>query len=261
MGQSGPVFRKILTVRIDATTYEDACNRIQCWAEQRISGYVVAANVHVVMTAYWHQAYQEVLRRALLVTSDGMPIVFGMRMLGVSHQSRVYGPDLMLAWCERAAQLQMPIYLYGCTENQLVKAVQTLRQRFPELPIAGYHAPPFRPLTPEEEKADCDRIIRSGARVVFVSLGCPKQEYWMARQQGRLPMVMMGVGAAISFLSGEINQAPRWMMRCSLEWLYRFTQEPRRLWQRYLINNPAFLLLFGLQLLGYWARGIKKAID
>lgn len=241
--------RSILGTRIDATSYEDACDRIQSWALAKRSCYVVAANVHVVMTAYWQRHYQQVINGAALVTSDGMPLVWGLRLLGVPNQPRVYGPDLMLAWCDRAAKIGLPIYLYGSTDETLKTLRYQLEQRFPGLIIAGSHAPPFRPMTVEEEQVDVDRIQASGAPVVFVGLGCPKQEEWMARQQNKLPAVMIGVGAAFSFHSGEVSQAPRWMMASGLEWLYRFTQEPQRLWQRYLINNPAFVVLFGWQVL------------
>nr|WP_277881727.1 WecB/TagA/CpsF family glycosyltransferase [Phormidium sp. FACHB-592] len=200
------------------------------------------------MTAYWQRSYQQVINGAALVTPDGMPLVMGLRLLGVKQQQRVYGPDLMLAWCDRAAQAGIPLYLYGGTKLMLDTLQQNLVQRFPGLIIAGTHAPPFRPLTLEEERADRDRIHASGASVVFVGLGCPKQEEWMARQQGKLNAVMVGVGAAFSFHSGEVSQAPRWMMAWGLEWLYRFAMEPARLWRRYLINNPAFLLLFSWQL-------------
>jgi N-acetylglucosaminyldiphosphoundecaprenol N-acetyl-beta-D-mannosaminyltransferase len=244
-----PPKQKIINSRIDATSYEDACDHIQAWAEHNTSCYIIAANVHVVMTGYWRPKYQEIINNAALVTPDGMPLVLGMRLLGVKGQSRVYGPDLMLAWCRRASQTHLPIYLYGGTEPTLRKLQQRLEQQFPGLIIAGSHSPPFRPLTPTEEAADIKRIQTTGAKVVFVGLGCPKQEEWMARQQGRLQAVMMGVGAAFSFHSGEVSQAPRWMMGLGLEWLYRLSKEPRRLWQRYLVNNPAFLVLFGLQLL------------
>ncbi|WP_225885380.1 WecB/TagA/CpsF family glycosyltransferase [Leptolyngbya sp. KIOST-1] len=248
--------RRILKTRVDATSYEDACDRIQTWVETGRWGYVVAANVHVVMTAYWDAHYQRILEAAALVTSDGMPLVMGLRLLGIPGQSRVYGPDLMLAWCDRAAQLGMPIYLYGGTEAMLAQMAVYLRERFSGLPIAGTHAPPFRALTPAEAAADIERINQSGARVVFVGLGCPKQEQWMHRHQGQVQAVMVGVGAAFSFFSGDVAQAPRWMMRLGLEWLYRFAQEPGRLWRRYLINNPAFVLLFGAQLLKHrlWGR-------
>ncbi|MEM1290527.1 MAG: WecB/TagA/CpsF family glycosyltransferase [Cyanobacteria bacterium P01_H01_bin.162] len=200
------------------------------------------------MTAYWNVSYRVVLEGAALVTPDGMPLVWAMRWLGIPQQQRVYGPDLMLAWCQRAAQNQLPIYLYGGTGAMLERVTQALSHRFPDLTIAGSYAPPFRALTVAEENADIERIHQSQAAVVFVALGCPKQEQWMARQQGQLNAVMIGVGAAFSFLSGEVSQAPRWMMRLGLEWLYRFTQEPRRLWQRYLVNNPTFVVLLGWQL-------------
>lgn len=241
--------RQIITSRIDATSYADACDRLQAWVQAGTSGYVIAANVHVVMTAYWQPDYAQVVNGALLVTPDGMPLVLGLRRLGIPDQSRVYGPDLMLAWCDRAAQIGSPIYLYGGTALTLTKLQANLLAQFPGLIIAGAYAPPFRSLTPDEAAADRDRIQASGAEVVFVALGCPKQEIWMAQQQGELDAILIGVGAAFAFHSGEVSQAPRWMMALSLEWLYRLVTEPRRLWKRYLINNPAFVLLFGWQLL------------
>jgi N-acetylglucosaminyldiphosphoundecaprenol N-acetyl-beta-D-mannosaminyltransferase len=241
--------RRIIGTRLDATSYEDACDRITIWVKQSTSCYIVAANVHVVMMGYWHKTYQNILNRAALVTPDGMPLVWGLRLLGIPEQKRVYGPDLMLAWCDRAAHLGIPLFLYGGTDSLLEQLQQKLRQRFPHLKIAGSHSPPFRPLSPAEEASDRQRIQASGAKVVLVGLGCPKQEEWMSRQQGQLNAVMLGVGAAFAFHSGQVTQAPRWMMRLGLEWLFRLVKEPRRLWQRYLINNPAFLLLFSLQLL------------
>ncbi|WP_036031539.1 WecB/TagA/CpsF family glycosyltransferase [Leptolyngbya sp. PCC 6406] len=251
--------RTILTTRVDGTSYGDACDRIQQWATAGESCYVVAANVHVIMTAYRDHAYQQVLADAVLVTPDGMPLVWGLRSLGLEGQTRVYGPDLMLAWCDRASQVGLPIYLYGGSPAVLETLQRQLPDTYPGLIIAGAYAPPFRPLSPEEEAADVARIMASGARVVFVGLGCPKQEFWMARQRGRLPVVMIGVGAAFAFHSGTVSQAPRWMMQLGLEWLYRFSQEPGRLWRRYVINNPAFVLLFGWQWLGE-RLGFKKPI-
>ncbi|MEM9806443.1 MAG: WecB/TagA/CpsF family glycosyltransferase [Cyanobacteria bacterium P01_D01_bin.56] len=246
----------ILGVLVNGTSYQDTCDRISQWARTQQSRYIVAANVHVVMTAYWNRAYRKILNHAALVTPDGMPLVWGLRRLGIKHQSRVYGPDLMLAWCDRAAQEHLPIYLYGGTDAMLQKLVRNLQQQFPKLIIAGAHAPPFRALSSAEESTDIDAIHRSGAAVVFVGLGCPKQEEWMARQQGQLNAVMVGVGAAFAFHSGAVSQAPRWMMAWGLEWLYRLYQEPRRLWQRYALNNTVFLLLFGLQLMNRAMRSI-----
>jgi N-acetylglucosaminyldiphosphoundecaprenol N-acetyl-beta-D-mannosaminyltransferase len=240
--------KMILGSWIDATSYDDACDRIQDWAQTQTHCYLIAANVHVVMTAQADPSFQQVVNGAALVTPDGMPLVWGLRILGAKKQPRVYGPDLMLAWCDRAAQTSLPIYLYGGTEAMLQKLRHQLQQQFPQLVIAGSHAPPFRPLTAPEEEQDVQRIKTSGAAVVFVGLGCPKQEFWMARQQ-QIPAVLIGVGAAFSFHSGEISQAPRWLMRLGLEWLYRLWREPRRLWRRYLLNNPLFLVLFTWQCL------------
>jgi N-acetylglucosaminyldiphosphoundecaprenol N-acetyl-beta-D-mannosaminyltransferase len=247
----------ILGTRVDCTSYPDACDRIQSWALARRSCYIVAANVHVVMTAYWQRSYQRLLNQAALVTPDGMPLALGLRWLGQPGQPRVYGPDLMLAWCARARQLELPIYLYGGSRETLEKLQVELAQRFVGLQIAGIHAPPFRALTAEEDREDADRINRSGAAVVFVGLGCPKQEQWMHRQQGSVQAVMIGVGAAFRFHAGEVSQAPGWMMRWSLEWLYRLMTEPRRLWKRYLLNNPAFVLMFALQYLMHLLKPIR----
>lgn len=248
----------IINVGIDQTSYQDACDRLIDLVHQDKSGYVVAANVHVVMTAYWDQDYRRVLANAEIVTPDGMPLVWGLRSLGGNHQQRVYGPDLMLALCDRAMHENIAVYLFGATENTLERLAQNLKIRFPKLAIAGKHAPPKLDLklglnSSEFElqlAKDLEIIAQSGAKIIFVALGCPKQEFWMSYGVNKLSAVMIGVGAAFDFHSGQVSQAPRWMMAIGLEWLYRFTQEPMRLWQRYLINNPCFVILFGVQYLG-----------
>ncbi len=239
----------IISTFVHNTSYQDSCDRIAYWVQHNTSCYIVAANVHVIMMGYWQKRYREILNRAALVTPDGMPLVWAMRLLGIKQQTRVYGPDLMLEWCDRASKLQIPIYLYGGTNSTLEKLQTNLKQKFPNLIIAGVHSPPFRPLSMAEETEDIERIHNSGAKVVFVGLGCPKQELWMARQQGKLQAIMIGVGAAFNFHSGEVSQAPRWVMKMGFEWLYRFSCEPQRLWRRYLMNNPIFLGLFAWQLL------------
>jgi N-acetylglucosaminyldiphosphoundecaprenol N-acetyl-beta-D-mannosaminyltransferase len=238
---------QVLTTNIHSTNYEDACDRITQWIKTGESRYIVAANVHVVMTGYWDRAYQQVLNKADLVTPDGMPLVWALRLLGSKKQTRVYGPDLMLAWCDRSSNLGYPIYLYGTTAETLENLSTNLKQKFPNLAIAGSYSPPFGNNNQIEE--DLNRIQASGAKVVFVGLGCPKQEYWMAQAQGKINVVMIGVGAAFDFHSGQVAQAPRWMMKLGLEWLYRLIQEPQRLWRRYLINNPSFVILLLFQLL------------
>jgi N-acetylglucosaminyldiphosphoundecaprenol N-acetyl-beta-D-mannosaminyltransferase len=244
----------ILGTRIDVTTYSQACDLVAEWIGQGQGGYVVAANVHVVMTGVWRSPFQRVINGAQLVTSDGMPLVWGLRLLGFPQAERVYGPDLMLALCDRAQRAGWRIFLYGSEPLVLERLQRNLRQRFPNLQLAGAYAPPFRSLTPEEEASDRQRILDSRANLVFISLGCPKQEEWMARQSPFLPVVLVGVGAAFNFHSGTVAQAPRWMMAIGLEWLFRLLQEPCRLWQRYLMNNPAFVVLFAGQLLRHWLR-------
>lgn len=240
--------KPILGTYVSETNYASVCDRIQNLIQTHPSSYIVAANVHVIMTACWNQRYRNILNKAALVTPDGMPLVWGMRWLGAKGQPRVYGPDLMLAWCDRATHLNSSIYLYGSTPQTLQLLSAQLQQTFPHLKIAGTHSPPFRALTPKEEEADIERIHRSGAAVVFVGLGCPKQEEWMYRQLGKLDAVMIGVGAAFKFHSGEVTQAPRWMMTNGLEWLFRLIKEPRRLWFRYLLTNSAFIILFAMQI-------------
>lgn len=253
--------KEILNTRLDTVTYQSACDRIQILATSKQSSYIVAANVHVIMTAYWQPTYRTILEKAALVTPDGMPLVFGMRWLGSKNQQRVYGPDLMLAWCDHASKTNLPIYLYGSTPQTLQKLSQKLQSAFPLLHIAGTHSPPFRTLAPKEEAADIARIQKSGAAVVFVGLGCPKQEEWMHRQLGKLDAVMIGVGAAFSFHSGDIIQAPRWMMKLSLEWLFRLTKEPQRLWSRYLLTNTSFVYLFFVQLLKHHFSNITRSLS
>ncbi len=246
--------KPILGICVSETNYASVCDRIQTLTQNHQSAYIIAANVHVIMTAYWNPRYRDILDQAALVTPDGMPLVWGMRWLGAKDQPRVYGPDLMLAWCDRATHLSSSIYLYGSTPQTLQRLSTQLLQTFPHLKIAGTHSPPFRALTPAEAAADIERIHRSGAAVVFVGLGCPKQEEWMYRQLGKLDAVMIGVGAAFKFHSGEVTQAPSWMMMCGLEWLFRLIKEPRRLWSRYLLTNSAFIVLFTGQI-------IKRAIS
>ncbi|WP_055077051.1 WecB/TagA/CpsF family glycosyltransferase [Pseudanabaena sp. 'Roaring Creek'] len=241
----------IVNVGIDATSYSEICDRLTTLVQDHKSCYIVAANVHVVMSAYWDKSYCQVLANAEVVTPDGMPLVWGLRSLGIGNQQRVYGPDLMLALCDRAARENLPIYLFGATAVTLDKLEQNLRSRFPDLAIAGKHAPPYldlhNPAFESQLDEDIKLIAQSGAKVLFVALGCPKQELWMSYAQSKLSMVMVGVGAAFDFHSGQVSQAPRWMMAIGLEWLYRFVQEPKRLWQRYLINNPCFVFLFAKQ--------------
>lgn len=241
--------RRILGVPVHATSYEDATDRILAWASTGESRYVCVSNVHVVMEANDDETFRTILADADLVTPDGMPLVWGLRLLGVRGATRVYGPDLVPAVCAAAAERQVPVGFYGGTDASLSTLVTKLQQMFPALRVAYRWSPPFRALTREEEAEVVREIDGSGARILFVGLGCPKQERWMARHRGRIGAVMLGVGAAFDFLAGAKRQAPPWMRRAGLEWSFRLLSEPRRLWRRYLYHNPRFIALFGAQVL------------
>ena len=189
------------------------------------------------------------INAADLVTPDGMPLVWALRLLGHRKATRVYGPDLTLAVLQMAANNGIPVGLYGGSPAALERFIQAIRSRFPRLEIAYSCSPPFRLLTAEEDERVTAEINRSGARILFVGLGTPKQDRWMHQHKGRVQAVMLGVGAAFDFIGGTKPQAPRWMMPLGLEWLFRLATEPRRLAKRYLIQNPRFVLLFLLQFL------------
>ncbi|ANV83140.1 UDP-N-acetyl-D-mannosaminuronic acid transferase [Picosynechococcus sp. PCC 7003] len=241
--------RHILKTRVHCLDYQRAWAEIAAAIRDGTFGYGAIANVHMVMTGYWQPEFQHIINQALVTTPDGMPLVWGLRWLGYPQATRVYGPDLMLHCCAMAAQEKIPVYLYGSRPETLEKLQQTLLEKFPNLQIAGVEAPPFRSPTPAEAIATRQRIEQSGAKLVFVGLGCPKQEKWMAENSPHLAAVLLGVGAAFDFHAGTVSQAPRWLMTLGLEWLYRLIQEPRRLWKRYLVHNGAFIFLFGWQLL------------
>lgn len=209
------------------------------------------------MESYDSAEFQQVMNEADLVTPDGMPLVWGLRLLGQRDASRVYGPDLMHLVLEKAEREGIPVGFYGVSEPVLERLTGIVRARFPELRIAYAFSPPFRPLTPEEDREVISTINASEARILFIGLGNPKQEKWMAAHRGQVQAVMVGVGAAFDFLAGSKKQAPRWMMPLGLEWLFRLCTEPRRLWKRYLKHNPRFLWLFGRQLLrAKWSKSV-----
>ncbi len=211
--------------------------------------YVTAAAVNLVMSAREDPATRAAVLGATLAVPDGQPLVWALKALGHGAATRVYGPDLMALHCARAACAGTPIYLYGGrTPDALALLQARLRERFPGLEIAGGYSPPFRAPTPEEEERAIADIDGSGARVVWVGIGQPKQELWMHRMRPRLQApLLMGVGAAFDFHAGLVAQAPPWMGRSGLEWTYRLAREPRRLWRRYARYNPRFVAGFARQ--------------
>ncbi len=217
----------------------------------RQTGWLTAAAVNLVMSAHDDPATRAAVSAATLAVPDGQPLVWALRLLGNRQATRVYGPDLMRLWCARAAQSGTPTYLYGGHSEQALELLKRrLREDFPGLRIAGGHSPPFRPLTAAERADVAADIDGSGAQVVWVGTGQPKQELWMYEMRGllRAPL-LVGVGAAFDFHAGLVPQAPRWMQRAGLEWSYRLSREPRRLWRRYASQNPRFLAAFARQYL------------
>lgn len=245
-----PASRSVIGMRVDATSYADAARRIVGWGREGRSAYVCVANVHMAMEAFDSKSFRRVVNAADVVTPDGRPLVWALRWLGVGGATQVRGADLLSAVVGRAARESVPIGLYGGTEEALNELVPALEERFPGVRVVCRISPPFRPLTEEEDEAFVREISASGAGVLLVGLGCPKQEVWMSGHRGRVPAAMVGVGAAFDFFSGRAPQAPRWMQAAGLEWLYRFAREPRRLWRRYLKHNPRFAAMFAAQYAG-----------
>jgi N-acetylglucosaminyldiphosphoundecaprenol N-acetyl-beta-D-mannosaminyltransferase len=240
----------ILGMRVDATSYAEATQRVLEWARRGESRMVCCASVNNVMQAYEAAEFRRLMNAADLVTPDGMPLVWGLRRLGAPQAGRVYGPELMQRLLAAAATAGLPVGFYGATEAVLARLRAAVHRRHPQLPIRYHYAPPFRPLTAAEDARITQAICAAGVRILFVGLSTPKQERWMAAHRGRLPAVMLGVGAAFDFLAGTKPQAPEWMQRAGLEWLFRLATEPRRLGPRYLKQNPRFLALFSLELAG-----------
>lgn len=238
----------VVGMTVDATTYVDATALIISWAAARRPARVCAANVHMAMECRDRAEVRAAVNGADLVTPDGMPLKWMLGLLGHALPDRVYGPTLSLHVCAAAAAAGLPIAFYGGHAESLPTLVERLQARCPGLQVAYAWAPPFRPLSTDEDARERERLVASGARIVFVGLGCPKQELWMAAHAD-LPCVLMGVGAFFDFASGRVKNAPAWMQRLGLEWLFRLVMEPRRLWKRYLWNNPRFLWLAAGQLL------------
>lgn len=234
----------ILGVGVSALTMDRALTTITSWIAKGQHHYVCVTGVHGVMESQADARLRQIHNDSGLTTPDGMPLVWLSRIAGFPYVERVYGPDLMLALCNYSQQYGYKHFFFGGTPGVPEQLAARLQQRFPQMCVVGCYSPPFRPLSAQEDQTIVDMINRSGAHIVWVGLSTPKQEYWMADHVHRLNAnVLIGVGAAFDFHSGRKPQAPRWMQRSGLEWLFRLSTEPRRLWKRYLKNNPKFLWL------------------
>lgn len=240
----------VLGVNVSRVDYDRAVEAIIGAAKRKESFGVAAVAVHGVMEAHHDRTFAELLNRLHLVTPDGQPVRWALNLLGARELTdRVYGPTLTLKLCERAAAERLPVFLYGSTPEVSARLSANLKAKFPDLIIAGTLAPPFGQRSPEEDEEDIRTINASGARIVFVGLGCPRQEKWVALHLDRIQAAMIGVGAAFDFHAGTVPQAPKALQDYGLEWLFRLLVEPKRLWRRYLILNPLFVLGFSRQLL------------
>ena len=236
--------RRIISIDVNYLSGVGRENVVNRLMSTEGAAYVCAANVHMCMEAFDDPAFRDVVNKADLVIPDGRPLVWAQRLLGADHAMQLRGMDLMLKLCESASRSGTAVGFYGGSEAVLARLIAVLTAQFPGLNVALEIAPPFRQPTADEDRHYCEQINASGVRILFVGLGCPKQERWMAEHRDRLHCVMLGVGAAFDFIAGNKRHAPRWLQKAGLEWLFRLVSEPRRLWRRYLIQNPRFIWYF-----------------
>jgi len=242
----------ILGVGVMPLDLDRAVGTLDKWRAEGRRDYVCCVAVHGLVVAQEDPAIRRAINGAGLATTDGMPLVWWCRRSGFTQASRVYGPDLMAAVCRVGVERGYRHYFYGGSPAVVERLVANLTQRFPGLIVAGQHSPPFRPLTEEEDAADVAAINAARPDFVWVGLGMPKQEKWIATHVGRIDAAaLLGVGAAFDFHAGTKPHAPLWMQRSGLEWLFRLASEPRRLAHRYLVGNTIFVVLLALQALGW----------
>jgi N-acetylglucosaminyldiphosphoundecaprenol N-acetyl-beta-D-mannosaminyltransferase len=246
----------ILGVNLAVSSYDEVVDTCVNWAETGGPHTVFFANVHMLMEAHDADGFRNQLNRADMVNPDGMPLVWALRAMGHTNARRVYGPDATAALLGAAQRSGIPIGFYGGTDETLTKLVAEVNRQYPGIQIVFQMSPPFRPLSEAEDANIVRQIANSDVRWLFVGLGCPKQEAWILNHKDRIDAVMLGVGAAFDFIAGSKPQAPRWMMRNGLEWIFRLVSEPRRLAGRYLKHNPRFVVLFLRQ---WMSRDLLKA--
>jgi N-acetylglucosaminyldiphosphoundecaprenol N-acetyl-beta-D-mannosaminyltransferase len=241
--------RYVLTSPITNAPLTAVVERITELARNHQNSYVWVSAVHQLTEVYLNKELREYAKNAEIITPDGMPIKYALKILYGVEQERITGADLLAALLTAAEEKELSVFFYGCTNRVLETTEAFLKIRAPKLRIAGYYSPPFRPLTEAEINGVTQMITQSGAHIVFVALGCPKQERWVAENSARLPAVLIGIGAALPFLSGSEKRAPKWIQNLCLEWTYRLILDPRRLFIRYLSSNTLFLLLLPIQFL------------
>jgi N-acetylglucosaminyldiphosphoundecaprenol N-acetyl-beta-D-mannosaminyltransferase len=240
----------VITMDTTISTKSGVLDLIQQRNSSASSGYICVSNVHMCMETFDSESFREIVNSADMVIPDGRPIYWAQKLLGHKEAQQVRGQDIMNAICELSNTSDLKIGLYGGSSDEVLQQVITkLKQQYPAIKIIYSYSPPFRQLTEEEDQQVIDQINQSEVDVLFVGIGCPKQEIWMAEHKQHLQCVMLGVGAAYDFIAGTKQHAPRWMQKIGLEWLFRLASEPKRLWKRYLKQNPRFIYHFTKQLI------------
>jgi N-acetylglucosaminyldiphosphoundecaprenol N-acetyl-beta-D-mannosaminyltransferase len=234
---------RVVSLGTDVLDHRSAVERVAALVAKGKGGYVCFSTVHMVMEAHDSPDFAAGVNGADLIVPDGMPIVWMQKLEGRRNAARVRANDLMILLCSYAESAGLKIGFYGGTQDVIDAILERAKRDFPDLQIAYAYSPPFRPLTPEEDAIVTGDINAAAPAILFMGLGCPKQENWMAEHTKRLNTVMLGVGASFDFFGGSVKESPGWLGRLGLEWLYRLTREPRRLWRRYLILNPRFMFL------------------
>jgi len=236
--------KRVVSLDVHCGAYAEFVAEVIRLAKAQESSYMCLANVHMCGEAWKDKEFGDIVSNADIVAPDGKPLAIALKLLYGVNQPRVAGMDLLTGLLSEAEQKGIGIYFYGSTKDVLSRVCTSIKREYPDLNISGYHSPPFRSLTDEEKRQDIDRINKSGAKMVLVALGCPLQERWMAANKGEVRAVMVGLGWAFSVYAGLQKRAPVWMQQWALEWLYRLSQEPRRLFMRYLVTNSLFVFLF-----------------
>jgi N-acetylglucosaminyldiphosphoundecaprenol N-acetyl-beta-D-mannosaminyltransferase len=241
--------KHILGMRVDQVTLDKAVAMINGWAVHRESKYVCVSNVHMCMEAFDNIQFQRDVNNADLVVPDGKPLAIGLKLLGSNNSGQVRGADLTRLLLEQSKEKNTTVGFYGGTDIALSNIKTMMKQQYSEVDVGCAISPPFRELTQEEENKYIDIINNSNIQILFVGLGCPKQEKWMAKNRGHINAVMIGVGAVFDFLGGTKTEAPKWLQNIGMEWIFRLMAEPKRLWKRYAVHNPRFIWHFSKQLL------------
>jgi len=238
-------------MNVNVTSVRDILFKVDEWLLSPKGRYICVANVHMCMETFDSQSFRKVVNHADLVVPDGKPLSIAQKLLGHKKAVQIRGQDIMHSLCELSGPRDINIGFYGGSSDAVLNSVRSnLVQKNPNVQITYSFCPPFRSLSPEEDFNVSQEINNANVDILFVGIGCPKQEVWMAEHKNKINCIMLGVGAAFDFISGNKKEAPRWMQKMGMEWLFRLASEPRRLWKRYLKHNPRFVYYFIRQLLG-----------